>query len=83
MADSTLMAVAVPQYFPQENRISWVGMMKLLFTVHKLHKALTTDLNSIPDTSMLIFLITNVLVYLSVAVFTQAFLVAASGSSSS
>ena len=42
------MAVAVPQYFPQENCISWVGMMKLLFTVHKLHKAPTTDLNSIP-----------------------------------
>lgn len=47
MADSTLMAIAAPQYFPQENCISWVGMMKLLFTVHNLHKALWADLNSI------------------------------------
>lgn len=48
MSDDTLMAIAAPQYFPQENCISWVGMMKLLFTVHNLHEALSIDLSSIP-----------------------------------
>lgn len=48
MSDSTLMAIAAPQYFPQENCISWVGMMKLLFIVCNLHNALSTDISSIP-----------------------------------
>lgn len=45
---SVLMPIMVPQYFPQENCISWVRMIKLLFIVHNLQEMLSIDLNSIP-----------------------------------
>lgn len=42
------MALAAPQHFSQGNHISYMGMMKRLFTVPNLHTVLSTDLSSIP-----------------------------------
>lgn len=64
------MAIAVPQYFPQENCISWVGMKKLLFIVYNLHKALSTDISSIPwfiCTSIILSLSLPLSLFLSLA----------------